>query len=95
MIDGLMSWQPKNTALSAQPKITRSTNCYLSSMMRHRSPYHHRAMRLTDHHVVGTKWQLKPNTSPPHLTVKAEIKQLGVIHMTFGRAWTVEQDIQD
>ena len=64
-------------------------------MMRHRSPYHRRTMRLTDHHVVGTKWQLKPNTSPPHLTVKAEIKQLGVIHMTFDRTCTVEQDIPD
>ena len=52
-------------------------------------------MRLTDHHVAGIKRQPKPNTSPPHLTVKAEIKQLGVIHMTFGRTWTVEQDIQD
>ena len=60
-------------------------------MMRRWSPYHHRAMRLTDHHVVGTKRQLKPNTSPPHLTVKAEIKQLGDIHMTCGRTWTVEQ----
>ena len=64
-------------------------------MMRHWSPYHHRAMRLTDHHVVGIKRQLKPNTSPPHHIVKAEIKQLGVIHMTFGRTWTTEQDIQD
>ena len=64
-------------------------------MMRRRSPYHHRAMRLTDHHVVGIKRQLKPNTSPPHLAVKAEIKQLGVIHMTFGRTWTVERDILD
>ena len=64
-------------------------------MMRCRSPYHHRAMRLTDHHVVGIKRQLKPNTSPPHLIVKAEIKQLVVIHMTFGRTWTVEQDIPD
>ena len=63
--------------------------------MRHWSPYHHRAMRLTDHHVVGTKRQLKPNTRPPHLAVKTEIKQLGVIHMTFGRTWIVEQDILD
>ena len=37
------------------------------------------------------KRQLKPNTSPPHLTVKAEIKQLGDIHMTCYRTWTVEQ----
>ena len=36
-----------------------------------------------------------PNTSPPRLIVKAEIKQLLVIHMTFGRTWTVEQDIPD
>ena len=64
-------------------------------MMRRRSPYHHRTMRLTDHHAVGTKRQLKLNTSPPHLTIKAEIKQLGVIHLTFGRTWTVEQDILD
>ena len=52
-------------------------------------------MRLTDHHVAETKRQLKPNISPHYLTVKAEIKQLGVIHMTVGRTWTVEQDIPD
>ena len=52
-------------------------------------------MRLTDHYMVGTKRQPKPNTSPPNLTVKVEIKQLGVIHMTFGRTWTIEQDIPD
>ena len=45
-------------------------------------------MRLTDHHVAGTKRQLKPNTSPYYLTVKAEIKQLRDIHMTCGRTWT-------
>ena len=82
---------PRNTASSAQPKVTRSVNCYLSSMMRRWSPYRHHAMRLTDHHVVGTKRQLKPNTSPPHLTVKAETKQLGDIHMTCYKTWTVEQ----
>ena len=59
------------------------------------SPYHHPAIRLTDHHVVGTKRQLKPNTGPPYLTVRAEIKQLGDIHTTFGRPWTIKQDIQD
>ena len=48
-------------------------------------------MRLTDHHAVGIKRQLKPNTSPPHLTVKAEIKQLGDIPTTYVRAWRVEQ----
>ena len=52
-------------------------------------------MRLTDHHAVGIKRQLKPITSPPHLAVKAETKQLGVIHMTFGRTWTVEQETPD
>ena len=52
-------------------------------------------MRLTDHHAVGIKQQLKPNTRLPHLAAKAGIKQLRVIHMTFGRTWTVEQDIQD
>ena len=62
-------------------------------MTTHRSPYHHCKMRLTDHHTIGTKRQLKPNTSPPHLTVKAETKQFGVIHTTFGRTWIVEQDI--
>ena len=88
-----MSGPPKNTTLSAQPKVTRSANCYLSSMTRRWSPYHHRAMRLTDHHVVGIKRRLKPNTSPPHLTVKAETKQLGDIHMICGRTWILEQDI--
>ena len=90
-----MSWQPRNTAASAQPKATRSIYRYLSLMMSRWSPYHHRAMRLTDHHVVGIKRQLKPNTSPPHLTVKAEIKQLGDIPTTFSRTWTIEQDIPD
>ena len=52
-------------------------------------------MRLTDHHVVGIKRQLKPNTRPPHLTVKAGTKQLGVTHMTFSRTWIVEHDTQD
>ena len=84
-----------NTAFSAQPKVSRSANCYLSSMMRHRSPYHHRAMRLTDHHAVGIKRQLKPNTRLPHLAIKAGTKQLRVTHMIFGRTWTVEQDIPD
>ena len=39
-----------------------------------------------DHHAVRIKRQLKPNTRPPHLAVKAGIKQLGIVHMTFGRA---------
>ena len=64
-------------------------------MMRRWSPYHHLTTRPTDRHAVGIKRQLKPNTRPPHLAVKAGIKQLGVTHMTFDRTWIVEQDIQD
>ena len=30
-----------------------------------------------------------------HLTVRAIIKQLGVVHTTFNRTWIVEQDTQD
>ena len=52
-------------------------------------------MRQVADNSVRIKRQLKPNTRPPHLAVKAEIKQLGVIHMTFGRTWTVEQDTPD
>ena len=48
-------------------------------------------MRLTDHHMVGIKRQLKPNSSLPHLTVKEETKQLGDIHTTCGMTRTVEQ----
>ena len=32
MIDGPKSWPPKNMALVAQPKASRSVDCYLSSM---------------------------------------------------------------
>ena len=67
-----MSWQPRNTALSAQPKVIRSVNCYLNSTTRHLNPYHQRVTRLTDHHVAGTKQQLKPNTNPHYLVVKVE-----------------------
>ena len=49
------SWPPRNTALVAQPKITRSENCYLSSVMSRRSPYHHPIMRLIDHNAVTTE----------------------------------------
>ena len=52
-------------------------------------------MRLTDHNTIGIKRQLKPNSSPPHPNNKTEIKQLGVIHTTLGRTWTVEQDTPD
>ena len=95
MIDGPKSWPPKNMALAAQPTATRIVDCYLSSMTRRWSPYHHRAMRPTDRPAVRIKRQLKLNTGPPHLTVKARIKQLGVVHTTFERTWTVEQDTRD
>ena len=95
MIDGAKSWPPKNTALVAQPKVTQSIDCYLSSMMRRWSPYHHRTMRQANHYLVRIKRQLKPNTRPPHLAVKARIKQLEVVHTTFDRTWTVEQDTQE
>src|SRR4051812_38778154 len=61
-----MSWQPNNTAFNAQPKVTQSANCYLGSMTRLRSPYNHRAMRLTKHHVVGIKRQLFGHDKPSH-----------------------------
>ena len=71
-----MSWQPKNTALSAQPRVTRSADCYLSSTRRHQSAHLPRVMQ-NDHHVVetgqptghpavGIKRQLRPNSSLPH-----------------------------
>ena len=99
-----MSWQPKNTASSVQPRVTRNADCYLSSMRRRRSPYLPRAMRSdhcmvgivlrTDHPAVGIKRQLRPNNSPPHRLVNTGTDQLGTIHTTFGRNWTAEQDIQ-
>ena len=50
-------------------------------------------MRLTDpidHHVAGTERQLKPNTSPHHLAIKAEKQQLGETPMTYDRTWKIE-----
>ena len=52
-------------------------------------------MRQVDHNWALVKRQLKPNTRPPHLAVKARIKQLGVVHTTFDRTWTIEQETQD
>ena len=92
---GLMSWQPKNMAYSAQPKATRSANCYHSSMTRRWSPSYQRIMRLTDHRMAGTKRQPKTNTSPHYLAAKTKTQQLGDTHMTFGMTWTVEQDLPD
>ena len=61
--------------------------------MRRRNTYHHHAMRMTDHHVDGTKRQFKPNTSLPRLIAKSEVNQLTVIHMTFDMP--TPQDIPD
>ena len=89
-----MSWQQRNTASNAQPRVTRSTDCYLSSMRRRRNLYHVAGtMWPTDPNAVGIKRQLKPNSNPPHPNEKTEIKQLGVIHTTLSRTWTVEQNI--
>ena len=64
-------------------------------MRRHQSSYlpramwndHHvvRIVRRTNHHAVGIKRQLRPNSSPPHRHVKIETKQFELIHTTFGR----------
>ena len=93
MIDGLMSWQPRNTALSAQQKVTPSASCYRNSMMRPWSLYRQHVMPLTDltdHHVAGTEWQLKPNTSPHHLTVEAERQRLQGTLTTYDKTWIIE-----
>ena len=52
-------------------------------------------MGLTEYHVAGIKQQLKPNTSPPRLIIKAKIKQLSVTNMTSGRTETSERGIPD
>ena len=64
-------------------------------MTRRWSPYHHHAMRQVVDNSVRIKRQLKPNTRPPHLAVKARITQLTVVQTTFSGTWTVEQDTQD
>ena len=48
-------------------------------------------MRLTDHHMAGTKRQLEPNTSPHYLAIKTETQQLGDAHMTCGMTWKTKQ----
>ena len=80
-----MSWQPRNTTSCVQQKVTQSVNCYLNSMTRHVSPYQQHVRRLTDHHVAGTKRQLKPNTGPYYLAVKVETQPFRDTHMTYGR----------
>ena len=64
-------------------------------MMRRHSPHQHHAMRLIGHRAAGIKRQPEPKNRLFHLAVKARIRQLRAIHMTFVKTWTVEQDIQD
>lgn len=93
MTDGLMSWQPRNTDSSAQPRVTQSASCYPNSMMRPWSLYHQSvkpATDLIDHHVVGTDRQLKLNTSLHHPAVKAERQRLQDTLMTYDKTWTIE-----
>ena len=52
-------------------------------------------MRLTDHHVAGTKRHLKPNTSQYYLAMQAEALQLGNTHMTYDKTWITERVRQD
>ena len=52
-------------------------------------------MRLIGHRAAGIKRQPEPKNRLFHLAVKARIRQLGAIHMTFVKTRTVEQDIQD
>ena len=52
-------------------------------------------MRQVDHNWAQVKRQLKPNTRPPHLAVKARTKQLGVIHTTVNKTWVAKQDTQE
>ena len=52
-------------------------------------------MRQVDDNPVRIKMQLKPNSRPPYLAVKARITQLVVVQTTFDGTWTVEQDTQN
>ena len=93
MTDGLMSWQPRNTASNAQPRATRSTSCYPNLTTRPQSPYLPRITLLTDPtnlHVVGIEWQLKPNTRLHHPTVKVGRQQLQDTPTTYNRTWIIE-----
>ena len=64
-------------------------------MTRRQSPHQHHTMRLIGHRAVGIKRQPELKTRLSHLAVKAGIRQLRAIHMTFVKTSTVEQDIQD
>ena len=59
------------------------------------SPYHRHTMRQVTDKSVRIKKQLKPNTKPPHLALKARITQLTIVQTTCSGTWTIEQDTQD
>ena len=83
MTDGLISWQPRNTASSAQLRVTQSTGCYPNWTMRSRNLYRQHVTPqtdLTDHLVVWTERQPKPNTNLCHLALEAETASAGHTH---------------
>ena len=59
------------------------------------SPYHRHTMRQVTDNSVRIKRQLKPNTRPPHLAVKAGTTQVTITQTTCSGIWTIEQDTQD
>ena len=62
-------------------------------MMGRWGPYHLHTMRQVTDNSVRIRRQLKPNTRPPHLTVKAGITQLMIVQRT--RNETIEKDTRD
>lgn len=98
MTDGLMSWQPRNTASSAQLKVTQSASCSPNSTRKSWSLYRQHVMQLMDltgHLMVGTEWQLKPNTNLRHLALEAEKQRPQDACATCNRTWTIEPVIPD
>ena len=98
MTDGLMSWQPRNTASNAQLRVTRSASYYHNLMTRPLSQYHQSIKLLTnptDHHVDGTDRLLTPNTSLRHPAIEARRQWPRAIPTTYARTWTIELVRQD
>ena len=52
-------------------------------------------MRQVTDNSVRIKRQLKPNTRPPHLAVKARITRITIAQTTCSGTRTIEQDTQD
>ena len=59
------------------------------------SPYLRHTMRPVTNNSVRIKRQLKSNTRPPHLSVKAGTTQATITQTTCRGTWTIEQDTQD